>query len=134
VSDCKCALVVEDDARSIMAITGLLKTLGISCKRNFTGEDVTDQLQAMEPKPDFILLDLTLPKGDAFEILYVLKADPALCDILVIAIADNEALNLLPATQPAGFDSCFMKPLPRKYFAEMLAEVLSGGQVWQVPV
>jgi CheY-like chemotaxis protein len=127
------ALVVEADAHSLIAISALLRDLGIHFKRNTTGSAVADQALLMQPRPAFILLDLALPHGDAFQILSVLKTQPALNTIPVIAIADDSALGLAPRTRHAGFSGFLPKPLPRRNLGEVLNRILNGEQVWQTP-
>ncbi len=124
--------MVEDDAHSLMAISALLKELGILYKRNTTGSDVVEKALSMRPKPDFILLDLNLPHGDAFQILRAFKAHPLLARVPVIAIADERYHDLISKTRAAGFAGFIAKPLPRRMFGELLQRILGGEQVWQV--
>ena len=125
------ALVVEADAHSLIAISALLRDLGIHYKRNTTGSSVVEQALSMQPHPTFVLLDLDLPHGDAFHIITALKAHPALAAIPVIAIADDSALSLAPRTRHLGFAGFLPKPLPRRNFADLLERILDGEQVWQ---
>ncbi len=64
----KWALVVDDDAHSLVAISSMLRDLGIRFKRNTTGAKVPEQMRSMNPPPDFVLLNLDLPHGSAFTI------------------------------------------------------------------
>jgi putative two-component system response regulator len=118
------ALVVEDDARSLMAIGMILEELGIHYKRNTTGYDVAQKAQTMYPKPEFILLDMDLPQGDPFHIIEALKAAPDTADIPVIAIADASSDSTIDQTRDAGFSGFVAKPLPRRQFGQILQRIL----------
>ncbi len=130
VLDDKLALVVEDDAHSLFAISSILRDLGISFKRNTTGANVLDQVRAMTPLPDFVLLDTDLPQGDTFAINRLIKTDPLLAHIPVIAIGDEQTLDLLAQLRQAGFASFLSKPLPRSQFGDILRRILGGDQLW----
>ena len=71
----KWALVVENDAHTLVAISSILRDLGIRFKRNTTGENVVEQIRAMNPRPDFILLDTDLPHAEAFVINRHVQSD-----------------------------------------------------------
>jgi two-component system cell cycle response regulator DivK len=129
VSPDRWAFIVEDDAHNLHAISNLLKDMGISYKRNTTGQDVPDKVRSMQPRPSFLLLDMDLPLGDPFDILEALKADPDLAEIPVIAMADDARLGEHPHMRSAGFAGFIGKPLPRKDFNELLEGWLSG-QDW----
>ena len=124
------ALVVEADAHSLIAISALLRDLGIHYKRNTTGSAVVEQTLVMQPRPAFILLDLDLPHGDAFQIMAALKSHPTLTSIPVVAVAQDSAMSLAPRTRHAGFSGFLPKPLPRRNFGELLERIMDGEQVW----
>jgi len=108
--DNRLALVVEDDALNILAITSLLTKMGIRYKRNTTGAHVTQQ--ARDLLPDFILLDMDLPAGDPFLIREDLYADPLLRHIPIIAISDpNLVRKLQPSLSANQFAAYMSKPL-----------------------
>jgi CheY-like chemotaxis protein len=75
------ALVVEDDALNLVAITNLLKELNIQYKRNTTGMDVLQQARAMQPLPDVILLDMDLPYSTPYTICTAIRSDSLLAHI-----------------------------------------------------
>jgi CheY-like chemotaxis protein len=126
VSDIPCALIVEDDAHHLMAISNLLNEMGIKFKRNTTGADVTQQALGMNPSPDFILLDLDLPQGDPFEIYSALRAHNRLNHVPVIALVDQNAACLLPDIEHHAFYACLPKPLPRKQFGLLMQELVGN--------
>ncbi len=130
----KWALVVEDDAHCLVALSSLLRDLGICFKRNTTGANVSEQLRSMTPPPDFILLDIDLTLGDAFAINQRIQNDPLLHGIPVIALSTLQDFMLRQKLQRAGFAAFVPKPVPRRHFSEILDHVLSVGQDWEAAI
>ncbi len=132
MSEEKWALVVEDDAHSLVAISSLLRDLGIRFKRNTSGASVLEQVRAMHPLPDFILLDIDLANGEAFTIQQRLLSDPALGDIPTIAIGRENGAR--QRVRHEGFAGYVIKPLPRHQFGDLLRRILAGEQIWEAAI
>ncbi len=130
----KWALVVEDDAHSLVAISSLLRDLGVQFKRNTTGANVSEQMRTMTPSPNFILLDIDLAGGDAFVINQRIQSDPTLRQIPVIALGSTDDFPLRQQMQRAGFAALILKPIPRRRFADLLERILGGDQVWEAAI
>jgi CheY-like chemotaxis protein len=127
------AYIVEDDAHSLLAISSLLDELGIHYKRNTTGAGVVQQIGAMAPKPDFVLLDLDLPDGDAFAICATLTSEPG-SHIPIIALTDRCTDDLKGRMQASGFAGLVHKPLPRRCFLDYVQRILSGENLVDSPL
>ncbi len=125
----KWALVVEDDAHSLVAISSLLRASGIQFKRNTTGTNVAQQIRAMEPLPDFVLLDIDLANGDAFIIQQRIRATPGLRDIPVLALSSEDDAQLRQQVERAGFAAFVPKPIARHPFTELLQRLLTNERV-----
>lgn len=117
------ALVVEGDAVCLRAISAALDALDVRYKRNASGRYVIEQVRAMTPPPDLILLDLDLPQGDALEIASALRADPAASQIPIILIADGSGFNAVPSAQQKWFAATMPKPISRPVLAALIAQV-----------
>jgi len=130
----KWALVVENDAHSLVAISSILRDLGIHYKRNTTGENVTGQMQAMNPRPDFVLLDIDLPYNEAFVINLNIQADAMLRTIPVMAVGSVIDFAARQRLQHDGFATFILKPLPRRQFGDLVECILSGGDCWEPPI
>jgi CheY-like chemotaxis protein len=129
VGDDRWALIVEDDAHSLVAISSILRELGIQFKRNTTGANVPEQIHSMSPSPDFVLLDIDLAQGDAFTINQHLQSDSDARAIPVIALASADDYAVRKRVQSAGFAGLIVKPLPRRQFGELINRILAGEQV-----
>jgi CheY-like chemotaxis protein len=128
------ALIIEDDAHSLNAISNMFREQGIRFKRNTTGANVLQQLRHMHPRPDFILLDLDLPQADPFDITTSIRLDPNLHDIPIICLGEADTHQSVKRAQQSGCDSFLTKPLPRRQFADMLHRILNGEQLWAFAV
>jgi putative two-component system response regulator len=127
----KWALVVEDDAHSLVALSSILRDLGIHFKRNTTGANVLSQLRSMTPLPDFILMDIDLSGGDAFAILRQIRTSGETTGIPVIVFGEAQEFAVRQRAQSAGFSAYLPKPLPRRQFGSLLTRILNGENVWQ---
>ncbi|CAG0965241.1 Polar-differentiation response regulator DivK [Gammaproteobacteria bacterium] len=124
------ALVIEDDAHSLIAISNLLREQGIRFKRNTTGANVLEQLRSMQPQPDFILLDLNLPQANAFDLVTAIRREPQLAEIPIICLGDSTTHQSLERAQQCGCHGYLAKPLPRRHFADLIRRILNGEQFW----
>ncbi|MDR2901513.1 MAG: SpoIIE family protein phosphatase [Lactobacillales bacterium] len=80
----KCSvLVIEDSVMYQTLITNLLSNMGIE-KIDVAFDGLQGLQTAAEVKPDLILLDITVPKMDGFEVLKKLKEKPETKNIPVV--------------------------------------------------
>jgi CheY-like chemotaxis protein len=124
------ALVVEDDAHDLLALTHLLQELHVQFKRNTTGKDVALKARTMQPRPDVILLDMDLPDASPFDICDDIHSDEVLATIPVVAIGEIKWASLEHSLQACGFSGFICKPLPRKQFGQLIQDILNGKSVW----
>lgn len=125
-TDCPVALVIEADAHYLIAITHLLRDLGIRCKRNTTGRDAALQLTDMPAKPAFILLSLELPTCDCLALADTLLSNPRYAHVPLIGIGARDVLLKCEAEAVViGFTALLPKPLPRQRF-QCLVEQLTA--------
>jgi CheY-like chemotaxis protein len=125
------ALIVSGDARCLLSLSAIFHEFGFTFKRNTTGADVIQQLCAMHPLPNIILIDLSLPDGDPYSICRAIRHDPSLSDIPIVALYDE--IQRIPADElrRAGFAGYFHKPLARGVIADKLPSLLDGISMWE---
>lgn len=77
--------------------------------------EATDGLQGLEmasrEKPDLILLDISLPELDGWELARRLRADPALRHIPIIAVTAYAMAGDQEKALHSGFDDYLAKPI-----------------------
>ena len=82
--------------------------------------DGLEGLQLMDPKPDLVMLDLSLPGMDGYAVLRALKADPTTADIPVLVVSVSRF------ERPAdvfGFVAALRKPFDLPLLPAMLTLV-----------
>ena len=111
-------LAVDDTPDNLQLLAGMFKEQGYRIRPVPSGA-LALQAARSEP-PDLILLDVTMPEMDGYEVCERLKADEKLKDIPVIFIsALNEIMDKVKAFQAGGGDYV-TKPFQ---FEEVLARV-----------
>jgi CheY-like chemotaxis protein len=76
------------------------------------------------PLPDFILLDLNLPKKDGREVLAEVKADPKLQSIPVIVLTTSKAEQDLLDSYEAHANSYVVKPADARQSEMVMSKIL----------
>lgn len=77
-------LLVEDDDALANVYTVRLESEGFEIQRVSNGEEALSN--ALEFKPDLILLDVMMPKVDGFEVLDILRNTPQTANIKIIVL------------------------------------------------
>lgn len=118
------ALVIEADAHYLIAITNLLRDLGIRCKRNTTGRDIGAQLATLPGPPAFILLSLDLPAADPLAIARMLRSNPLSAQVPLLGMgARGLLLEYEDEAVALGFAALLPKPLPRERFQRLIEQL-----------
>jgi len=96
-------LVVDDTIANLKLLAGMLRSEGYGVRPVPSGAQAL-RTAARRP-PDLILLDITMPEMDGYEVCRRLKEDPALADIPVIFIsALSELDDKVKAFSSGGVD------------------------------
>jgi len=112
---------MEDNLRVVSAILGEHK-LAISVARN--GKDAIRSVN--KKPPDLILLDITMPDMDGYEVCSILKSDPQTKDIPIIFLTALTQTENLVRGFDIGAADYVTKPFNKK---ELLARVLAHIQL-----
>ena len=117
-------LIVEDNEKNLKLVRDILQVKGYTTIEAGTAEDGIRL--AAERKPDLILMDIQLPGMNGIDALKVLRADPALAAIPVIAVTASVMQQDRNQITQAGFDGYVGKPLNLKEFLEAVRKTLEG--------
>jgi CheY-like chemotaxis protein/nitrogen-specific signal transduction histidine kinase len=80
--------------------------------------------QALLLRPDIILLDISMPKMDGYQVLAALKANEQLNTIPVIALTANAMLNDIAEGLAAGFNHYLTKPVNQTVLIQTIDQAL----------
>lgn len=112
-------LYVEDNPVNALIIGELLSRRP-DLKLHVAVDGASGVAQALELKPDLILLDMQLPDCDGFEVLRRLRAQPATAHIPCIALSANAIPEEIERALSAGLSDYWTKPLDFKAFMASL--------------
>jgi two-component system cell cycle response regulator DivK len=119
-------LVVEDSPLNARLIEGLLTTAGLSVT---LAGDAGGALAALDGlTPDLILMDMQLPGMSGLELTRLLKGDPSIRRIPIVALtANNSSINRQEMLD-AGCDQFISKPIDPAQFAARICALISGSE------
>jgi signal transduction histidine kinase len=103
--DCQKAdiLVVDDTPANLQLLVGMLQEIGYRVRPVTSGALALKAVRAA--LPDLILLDITMPEMDGYEVCRRLKADPATAEVPVLFIsALSDTDDKLRAFDAGGLD------------------------------
>jgi chemotaxis family two-component system response regulator Rcp1 len=115
-------LLIEDNEADVALTTAAFRDALVDAKVHIAedGEEAIALLQAGESaiRPDLVILDLGLPKGDGFEVLEAIKADPKLKTIPVIVMSGSDREEDQARAYRLQITAYIVKPADKdRYFA-----------------
>ncbi|MDR3124533.1 MAG: response regulator [Endomicrobium sp.] len=101
-------LVVDDDATFLDSLDMIFSAKGFGVTKLLYPKNIFDTLEGV--KPDIILLDVSFPENNGFDVLNKLKAHCRFSSIPVIMITADVTVHIDKAFVQ-GADDCIFKPL-----------------------
>ena len=124
-------LIIEDDHASLELMTYLL---GASGHTVVAAEDGHQGLEAARREhPDLIVCDVQLPEMDGYEVARLLKSDPELRTIPLVAVTALAMVGDRDRVLAAGFDSYLTKPISPETFVQQMEVFLQPGHPTSSP-
>ncbi len=114
-------VIIEDEPTQRSLLERVLEADGYATLGLGDGE--TGLRAIAEHAPDLVLLDLSLPRMDGFEICRRLRSDPLTATLPVIVITAHTSMEDMVAALDAGADDFLAKPVQR---VELLARMRSA--------
>ena len=119
-------LIVEDNALNIKLFCDLLAAHG------HQPEAVTDSRLALDAArnfgPDLVITDIQLPHVSGLELIRLLRADPKLGEVPIMAVTAYAAQGDEERIRAAGAQSYVSKPISVMKFAATVEELLNEPQ------
>lgn len=110
-------ILVVDDEKNIRLVVGKsLEKAGYEVEYAVDGVEAVDK--ANNISPDFILLDLRMPKMNGFLVLEALKSDVATEDIPVIILSALSAEDDVQKAISSGAEDFLVKPISQSELLE----------------
>ncbi len=125
-------LVADDDADNRAIATEALALAGYEVAQAADGREALDR--ALRDKPDLVLLDLSMPKMDGWEVARRLRGSPEAEGTLILAYTAHALPGEDARAKAAGCDEYLAKPCaPRELVQKVtsllkMKESLRGGR------
>jgi DNA-binding response OmpR family regulator len=115
-------LVVEDDTAIVEFVQLQLEKAGFVVDAAHDGEQ--GLIKAFEVIPDVIVLDLSMPRIDGFEVLRQLKAKRVFRDIPVLVMSARSGRTDVMAALDLGAEDYMVKPLDGRDLARRVRQLV----------
>lgn len=134
MNDQPVVLYVEDDPQS-RRLMSMLLTGRMGLKQVTILEDSKDfvaRMEALDPQPNLIFLDIQIKPLNGFEMLAALRQMERYRDTKVVALTASVMNEEVQNLRAAGFNGCFAKPIDMRTFPDLIARVLDGASIWRI--
>src|SRR5690349_7973374 len=111
-------LLVDADSRSARVLEVSLRNEGFTVTTAESAESALDKLE--HASPDLILSETRLPAMDGFELVREIKSRPALKDVPIVFLTEQDALDDKLRGLELGVDDYLAKPI---YVRELVTRV-----------
>jgi len=102
-------LVVDDHGDSAKWLEMMLQTLGFETEVAVDGIDALRRASSF--RPDFYLLDISMPKLDGYDTCGVIRAQPWAHGVRIVAVTGCDFGELRRRAEKIGFDAWLLKPV-----------------------
>lgn len=82
---------------------------------------------AMSVQPDLILMDIAMPEMDGTQAMKLIKADPALAQVPIVAVTSHAMRGDRADMLESGFDDYLSKPVDDELLFETIKRLLPEG-------
>ena len=115
-------LVVDDDVRNIFALSSVLERRGMTVLSAGTGREA---IETIETTPDLaiVLMDIMMPEMDGYETMQVIRQNPALRRLPIIALTAKAMKGDRERCLEAGASEYLAKPVNTE-------QLLSALRMW----
>lgn len=118
-------LIVEDEPDNREIASAVLEYHGAIVHAAEDGVKGLEVLKTLDPT--FILLDLSMPNMDGWEMLRHIRANPATSHIMVIAVTAHAMTGIKELVLEAGFNGYISKPFRFDTFLQQIKDCLSSS-------
>ena len=117
-------LIVEDNQDSRELVVKVLKNKGYQTIEAADGEEALEKTAA--ERPDLILLDISIPKIDGYEVAKRLKSQEEFKDIPIVALTAHAMKGDREKVIVSGFEGYISKPINVRELPDQVRSYLRG--------
>jgi len=120
-------LIVEDEEANIAVVCNILEIM-LDQDDVFVARDGHEGIKlAYEHDPEIILMDLSLPKLDGWEVARSLKSNPRFKKVPILALTAHAMVGDREKALEAGCDDYYAKPIEVDEFIHFMRPYLTAG-------
>jgi hypothetical protein len=116
------ALLVDDDARNIFALSSVLERRGMNVLTATTGSEAISLLNA-DRSISIVLMDIMMPEMDGYQTMQAIRSDPTLRRLPIIALTAKAMKGDRERCLEAGASDYLAKPVNTE-------QLLSALRIW----
>jgi len=117
-------LIVEDNEDSRELVVKVLRNKGYVMVEAVDGEEAIEKV--VSERPDLVLLDISIPKLDGYEVAKRLKGREDVKDIPIVAVTAHAMKGDREKVISAGFEGYISKPVNVRELPEQVKSYLKG--------
>jgi CheY-like chemotaxis protein len=114
-----CVLVVDDHRDGADSLVAVLRLSGHQVEKAYDGEAALNIAETF--RPEFVLLDVGMPKIDGLETCRRLRAQPWGREVFIVALTGLGQDEDRRRTEEAGFDHHMVKPIEPEALESLLS-------------
>jgi signal transduction histidine kinase/DNA-binding response OmpR family regulator len=119
-------MVVDDDLDGADSTVELLRLHGCEARAFSDGRSALDALERFQPEA--LLLDLSMPSMDGYEVARRIRATPGGHELILVAASGHGRSEDLEKSRSAGFDGHLVKPVDPNALIETLSSLCINRQ------
>ena len=123
----KTILVVEDNELNMKLVRGLIKIGNYDMLEAIDAETGIHLIR--EQRPDLVLMDIQLPGMDGLSATKMIKEDPSLKDIPIVALTSYAMQGDKEKALEAGCTGYIAKPIDTRKFLETVSQYLKDDNL-----
>jgi signal transduction histidine kinase/ActR/RegA family two-component response regulator len=117
-------LVADNDPTTAQSVTALLQLWGYEVRTSYAGGDALQE--ALVWRPEVVVLDIGMPDMDGYEVAALLRAEPSLKGLVLVALTGYAQEKDRERAEDVGFDHYLVKPVPPETLRELLSDLESA--------
>ena len=122
----KTVLIVEDNELNMKLFRDLLEAHGYQTSGTNNGHEAFDLVRRL--RPDLILMDIQLPQVSGLEVTRLIKDDPELRAIPVVAVTAFAMKGDEERIRQGGCEAYLSKPISVAKFIETIRQFLGAAE------
>ena len=119
-------LIVDDDPRNILALTGVLEQHGIHVLHAQSGPEAIETLERNSPI-DAVLMDIMMPGMDGCEAIQIIRGMPQFAELPLIALTAKAMQGDREECLQAGASEYVTKPIDIEHLFSVLRVLISDS-------